>query len=150
MKVTKIDQKYFLCTFWGFLVTIICDIKIDANMSEPHYVNLYFLWTSSIVQVFDFLTFDIFLTTWHLFDILLSHHLCAPLPMGKVILSYLLKLWNLSWSCKNLRLPHIFLISGVNSCLILMYDCSFQSLEPSLQEYEVLWPLEGLKGTQKW
>ena len=27
-----------------------------------------FLWTSSIVHVFDFLTFDIFLTTWHLFD----------------------------------------------------------------------------------
>ena len=26
-----------------------------------------FLWTSSIVHVFDFLTFDIFLTTWHLF-----------------------------------------------------------------------------------
>ena len=25
-----------------------------------------FLWTSSIVQVFDFLTFDIFFTTWHL------------------------------------------------------------------------------------
>ena len=27
-----------------------------------------FLWTSSIVHVFDFLTFDIFLTTLHLFD----------------------------------------------------------------------------------
>ena len=25
----------------------------------------FFLWTSSIVHVFDFLTFDIFLTTWH-------------------------------------------------------------------------------------
>ena len=31
-----------------------------------------FLWTSSIVHVFDFLTFDIFLTTWHLFDSLTS------------------------------------------------------------------------------
>ena len=29
-----------------------------------------FVWTSSIVHVFDFLTFDIFLTIWHLFDIL--------------------------------------------------------------------------------
>ena len=67
MKVTKIVQKHFLCTFWGFLVTIICDIKIDISMCEPHYVNLFFLWTSSIVHVFDFLTFDIFLTTWHLF-----------------------------------------------------------------------------------
>ena len=52
MKVTKIVQKHFLCTFWGFLVTIICDV----NMCEPHYVNLFFLWTSSIVHVFDFLT----------------------------------------------------------------------------------------------
>ena len=37
---------------------------------------IFFLWTSSIVCVFDFLTFDIFLTSfltfWHLFDILTS------------------------------------------------------------------------------
>ena len=72
MKVTKIVQKHFLWTFWGFLVTIICDVKIDVNMCEPHYVNLFFLWTSSIVHVFDFLTFDIFLTTWHFFDNLTS------------------------------------------------------------------------------
>ena len=49
------------------LVTFIFDIKIDVNMCEPHYVNLIFLWTSSIVHMFDFLTFDIFLTFWHLF-----------------------------------------------------------------------------------
>ena len=72
MKVTKIVQKHFLCTFWGFLITIVCDVKIDVNMCEPHYVNLFFWWTSSIVHVFDFLTFDIFLTTWHLFDNLTS------------------------------------------------------------------------------
>ena len=65
-------QKHFLCTFWGFLITIICDIKIDINMCEPHYVNFFFFWTSSTVHVFDFLTFDIFLTTWHLFDNLTS------------------------------------------------------------------------------
>ena len=69
MKVSKIVQKHFLCTFSGFLVTIICDVKIDVNMCEPHYVNLFVLWTSSIVHVCNFLTFDIFLTTWHLFDI---------------------------------------------------------------------------------
>ena len=74
MKVIKIAQKYFLWTFWGFLVTIICDIKIDINICESHCVNLIFLWTSSIVWVFEFLTFDIFLTTWHLFDIL-AHYL---------------------------------------------------------------------------
>ena len=53
--------KNTLCSFWGFLVTIICDIKIDVKMGEPHYVNLFLLWTSSIVYVSDFLTF------WHLF-----------------------------------------------------------------------------------
>ena len=26
-----------------FLVTIICDIKIDVNVCEPHYVNLFFV-----------------------------------------------------------------------------------------------------------
>ena len=62
MKVTKIVQKHFLCTFLKVLVTIICDVKIDINICEPPYVNLFFLWTSSIVHVFDFLTFDIFLT----------------------------------------------------------------------------------------
>ena len=62
MKVIKTAQKYFLWT----LVTIICDVKIDVNICEPHYVNLFFFWTSSIVQVFDFLRFDIFFTTWHL------------------------------------------------------------------------------------
>ena len=80
MKVTKIVQKHFLCTFWGFLVTIICDIKIDINMCEPHYVNLFFfvnllhspcVWLFDIRHPFDNLTsfwqLDIFLRTWHLF-----------------------------------------------------------------------------------
>ena len=70
MKVTKNVQKHFLCTFWGFWSAIICDVKIDINMCEPHYVN-FFLWTSSIVM-FDFLTFDIFLTSWHPFNNLTS------------------------------------------------------------------------------
>ena len=91
MKVTKIVQKHFLCTFWGFLVTIICDVKIYVNICEPHYVNLYFLWTSSIVHVFDFFTFDIFLRNWHLFhsftsfwqlDIFLSYDIWTTGHMG--------------------------------------------------------------------
>ena len=65
MKVTKIVQKHFLCTFWGFLVTIICDVKIDISMCKPH-VNLFFLWTSSTVHVFDFLTFDILTSFLHM------------------------------------------------------------------------------------
>ena len=32
IKVIKIGQKYFLWTFSVFLVTIICDVKIDVNM----------------------------------------------------------------------------------------------------------------------
>ena len=47
--------------------------------------------------------------------------------------------------CKNLRLPHIFLISEVNSCPILMFEYSFQSLWPALQESEVILPLGASK-----
>ena len=36
---------------------------------------------------------------------------------------------------------HIFLISDLNTCLILMYDHANRSLWPPLQEYEVLLPL---------
>ena len=62
------------------LVTIICDVKIDVNMCEPHYVNLFFfvnllhspcVWLFDIWHLFDNLTsfwqLDIFMTTWHLF-----------------------------------------------------------------------------------
>ena len=38
-------------------------LKIDLIVCEPHCVKLNFLWTSSIVEVFDFLTFDIL---WHI------------------------------------------------------------------------------------
>ena len=72
MMVTKNPQNVHRKCFWTILLTFIFDVKIDVKMCEPHYVNLFFLWTSSIVYVFDFLTFDIFLTTWHLFDNLTS------------------------------------------------------------------------------
>ena len=72
MMVTKNPQNVHRKCFWTILVTFIFDVKIDVKMCEPHYVNLFFLWTSSIVYVFDFLTFDIFLTIWHLFDNLTS------------------------------------------------------------------------------
>ena len=48
-------SKYFLWTFWGVLVTIIYDIKIDVMRCEPHGVKS-FLWTSWL--------FD----TWHIHD----------------------------------------------------------------------------------
>ena len=70
MMVTKNPQNVHRNYFWAILLTFIFDVKIEINICEPHYVNLFFLWTSSIVCMFDFLIFDIFLTTWHLFDIL--------------------------------------------------------------------------------
>ena len=71
MMVTKNPQNVHRNNFWAILLTFIFDI----NICEPHYVNLcFFLWTSSIVCMFNFLIFDIFLTTWHLFDIL-THQL---------------------------------------------------------------------------
>ena len=68
----KLFKNTFYAHFEGFWWPSYVTSKIDVNMCEPHYVNLFFLWTSSIVYVFDFLTFDIFLTIWHLFDILTS------------------------------------------------------------------------------
>ena len=41
LESNKIVQKHFLCTFSGFLVTIICDVKTDINICEPHYVNFF-------------------------------------------------------------------------------------------------------------
>ena len=62
MMLTKNPQNVHRQYFWAILITFICDVKIDINMCEPHYVYLFFLWTSSIVQVFDYLAIDIFLT----------------------------------------------------------------------------------------
>ena len=68
MKVTKIVQKHFLCTFWGFLVTIICKVKIDINMCEPHYVNLFFfvnlLHSPCFWLLTSFWQLDIFFDIW--------------------------------------------------------------------------------------
>ena len=68
MKVIKTGQKYFLWIFWGFLITIIFDVKIDINMCEPHYVNLFFvnLLHSPCIWLFDI---------WHLFDIWAIGHM---------------------------------------------------------------------------
>ena len=54
------------------------------------------------------------------------------------------ELSTLSWSCKNLKLPHIFLISEVNSSPILMYEYSFWSLEAPLWESKLIFLLGGL------
>ena len=75
------SQKYFLWTFWGFLVTIICDIKIDINVwtSMCQFIVFVNLLHSLGVRFFDI---------WHLFDNLTSfdiptHYLaCTPLSMS--------------------------------------------------------------------
>ena len=46
-------------------------------------------------------------------------------------------------------LLHIFLISELNNCPILMYDHANRSLGPPLQEYGVILPLRSLSGALK-
>ena len=55
--------------FWSPSYVMSKLISLCVNLIMSIY---FFLWTSFIVHVFDFLTFDIFLTTWHLFDNLTS------------------------------------------------------------------------------
>ena len=42
MMVTKNPQNVHRKCFWTILVTFISDVKIDVNMCEPHYANLFF------------------------------------------------------------------------------------------------------------
>ena len=70
MRFTHIDVKYEGHKNWSKVLFLHilkvfgyhkpCDVEININICEPYCVNLY-LWTSFIVHVFDFLTFDIFL-----------------------------------------------------------------------------------------
>ena len=70
MMVTKnpqnVHRNYIFGQFcWpSYLMSKLTSISVNLIMSI-----YFFLWTSSIVCMFDFLIFDIFLTTWHLFDI---------------------------------------------------------------------------------
>ena len=67
-KTLKMCKESIFDQFWwpSYLMSKLTAICVTLN------VSIYFLWTSSIVHVFDFLTFDIFLTIWHLFDNLTS------------------------------------------------------------------------------
>ena len=64
MMVTKNSQNVHRKYFWAILMTFISDVKIDVNMCEPHYVNLFFF--VNLLHSPDVWLFDI----WHLFDIL--------------------------------------------------------------------------------
>ena len=86
------SSKLFKNTFYGHFEGFWSPSYVTSKLTSI-CVNLimsiyFFLWTSSIVHVFDFLTFDIFLTTWHLFDSLTSFWqldiflICATGHMG--------------------------------------------------------------------
>ena len=86
-----------------------------------------FLWTSSIVHVFDFLTFDIFLTAWHLFDNLTPFLTYGQWEMWANLVSWLIlkielghlggwgtwvgqwatwSMWSCAWSCATSLILH--------------------------------------------
>ena len=66
MMVTKNPQNVHRNYFWAILLTFIFDIKIDINICEPHYVNLFFF--VNLLHSLHVWLFDI----WHLFDNLTS------------------------------------------------------------------------------
>ena len=111
MMVTKNPQNVQRKYFWAILMTFISEVKIDINMCEPHYVNLFFLWTSSIVQMFDYLTFDIFLTTWH-FDTFNLNHLSPHRAIFSILHrnSYMIVEWQLH-ACKSNKFSRIVCFS---------------------------------------
>ena len=57
LMIIKTPQNVHKICFRGVLVTFTCEVKFDLIKFEPHYVVLFFR-TSSIVMVFDILTFD--------------------------------------------------------------------------------------------
>ena len=71
LKTLKMFTESIFGQFWwpSYLMSKLTSISVNLMMSI-----YFFLWTSSIVCIFDFFIFDIFLTTWHLFDIL-THQL---------------------------------------------------------------------------
>ena len=70
----KLFKNTFYAHFEGFWWPSYMMSKLTSKWVNLIMSIYFFLWTSSIVYVFDFLTFDIFLTiwhiltTWHLFD----------------------------------------------------------------------------------
>ena len=64
-RLSKLAKNTFYGHFKCFWSPSYVMPKLMSIMSH----NVIFLWTSSIVQVFDFLTFDIFLTIWHLYNL---------------------------------------------------------------------------------
>ena len=83
--------KIFIKCFWPLLMTFICDVKVDLIMCEPPCVKLFFLLTSSKVQLF-----------WHLssFDVLtLFFELEPPQLITELFFVYQMEFDQTRWSC---------------------------------------------------
>ena len=57
LMIIKTPQNVHKICFRGVLVIFTCEVKFDLIKFEPHYVKFFFR-TSSIVKLFDILTFD--------------------------------------------------------------------------------------------
>ena len=92
MRFTHFDINFWCRICWSLKTLKMCIESVLNNFGDLHiwrqnwrqYVwtslcQLFFLWTSSLVYVFDFLTsfwqLDIFLTIWHLFDTWAMQHM---------------------------------------------------------------------------
>ena len=53
-----IENSQMTGRFSSWTMIIKCGLKIDLIMSEHHDVKFILLWTSSIVRLIDFLTYD--------------------------------------------------------------------------------------------
>ena len=102
---TKLFKNTFYAHFEGFWSPLYVMSKLTSICVNLIMSIYFFLWNFFIVNVFDFLTFNIFLTTWHLFDNLTSFLTYGQLDtwamehMGKGVSWLILKIemGNLGW-----------------------------------------------------
>ena len=126
LKTLKMFIESIFGQFWwpSYLTSKFTSICVNLIMS------IFFLWTSSIVHMFDYLTFYIFLTTWH-FDTFNLNHLS---PHRAIFMKFLLTpaVWLLDiWHLFDL-LTHCILNCLSPSqgyfCNIFMPDSWFRKL----------------------
>ena len=80
MMATETPQNVHRKYFWPILMIFTCDIKMNINMCEPHYVNLFYVFfCKPPLQSSS-------LTIWHLFDNLTSFDSPSQDFLGGLIL----------------------------------------------------------------
>ena len=71
MIATKIHQNVHIKYFWPIVMTIICDIKIDINVCEHHYINWFIfvnlLHSPAVWHLSNFVQFRQCLLIWYPF-----------------------------------------------------------------------------------